>query len=219
LRLGAKRAYPSTTRSAYASSSSRCGACDQLAGTYCVKQLISCFPLGARESSTTVGITPSEYGAADGCPYFASSKACSRYSIESQSWMNDRAAVIESSDSRPSNRGSSPSARLTLTVPERDLYRSIARTKSDGSWLESTSSQNVIFGWAFDTTARDRNSVPSTSATPTDRLSSTRMRPTRAPVRISAPCARASSAIAWETAPVPPRTNAHSAICPSTSPM
>src|SRR5439155_6245291 len=93
LELGTKRPVPSITRSANASSSARCGACDQLAGTYCVKQLIRCLPLGASESSTTVGITPSEYGAVEGRPYFASSKARSRYSIESQSWMNERAAV------------------------------------------------------------------------------------------------------------------------------
>src|SRR6202011_2645218 len=108
------------------SSSSRWGACDQLAGTYWVKQLIRCFPDGASESSAMVGRTPSEYGFREGCPYFASSKACSRYSIESQSWMKERAAVIESSAASPLNRGSSPSARLILTVPDRVLYRSMA---------------------------------------------------------------------------------------------
>ncbi len=97
--------------------------------------------------------------------------------------------------------------------------RSTLSTRSSGSSRGSTSSRKVRRGSRADTTTGARSSVPSSSTTPDARPSVVSTLLTRAPNRISAPCASAARATTCVNPPLPPLWNAHDPRCPSCSPI
>src|SRR4029453_13047422 len=115
--------------------------------------------------------------------------------------------------------GSASSARLTLPEEPRYLYRRTPSTKSDGRSRSSMNFRKVRFGSTLDATTLAAISSPFSRTTPVARPFFVRMRLTDASVRISTPYSRAAAAIAFETAPVPPRDNPHDLKAPSISPM
>ena len=61
-----------------------------LYGVYWTKQLMTALPGGAMSGSTIDWIAQSRYGRGEYQPYFASSKARSRYSIDGPMFVNPR---------------------------------------------------------------------------------------------------------------------------------
>src|SRR5918994_240908 len=100
-------------------------------GPYWANPSIRCFPSGASPSgSWAVGNTASTYGCSLIRPYFASSHARSRYSIDGET--ATRPLCGSPSWSHAGNAGSSESATFSLTEPERVRYRFTSRTTSLG---------------------------------------------------------------------------------------
>ena len=115
------------------------------------------------------------------------------------------------------NCGSSASARLILTVPERDRHCSMSWTNSAGRCRRSIWRRNVIWGWQVVTTSGASNSSPPLITTPVTRPSRTVTFSTGALTRTLAPKASAERRIASETAPMPPSGMPQDATWPSVS--
>ena len=116
--------------------------------------------------------------------------------------------------------GSSDRARLILTTPLRVFQCSMSVTKSSGRFARPTWSRNAVRGCRLVTTTLAVSRWPFSSSTPAARPLLSRIRLTRASVRISAPTARAAFAIASETAPMPPSAKPQLPRWPSpTSPI
>ena len=117
--------------------------------------------------------------------------------------------------------GSASRARFTLPELPRNLKRRTCASKSAGSTRGSRSWRNVRRTSAEEITTPAGISSPLSRTTPVARSrageSLTRLTP--APVRISAPCARAALAIAALIAPVPPLCRPQARKAPSISPM
>jgi hypothetical protein len=109
-----------------------------------------------------------------------------------------------------------PSAtRLIFTGAALIRRRSIRPTKSVGRTSRGTSRRNVRLGSAFDRTTRASTSVPSARTTPAARPFRTRTVQTSAFVRIVAPYRRATAAMAFTQAPIPPGRTPHTPPRPS----
>ena len=102
------------------------------------------------------------------------------------------------------NLGSSDSARLILTTPERVFQRSMSPTKSSGRSVRARWSRKAVLGCSVVTTVGAVSSSPFSSTTPVTRPLRVVTDSTRALVRISTPSSRAEPAIAADTAPMPP---------------
>ena len=100
--------------------------------------------------------------------------------------------------------GSSASARLIFTTPDRVFHRSMSLTKSAGSSVGGRCSRKAILGCRLVTTSGAVSSSPPSSTTPVTRPAWVLTRSTLALVRISAPKDSAERPIAAETAPIPP---------------
>ena len=100
--------------------------------------------------------------------------------------------------------GSSASARLIFTTPDRVFHRSMSLTKSAGSSVGGRCSRKAILGCRLVTTSGAVSSSPPSSTTPVTRPAWVLTRSTRALVRISAPKDSRRRPIAAATAPMPP---------------
>ena len=100
--------------------------------------------------------------------------------------------------------GSSASARLILTTPERVFHRSMSETKSSGRSVRGRWSRKAILGCRLVTTSGAVSCSPLSSTTPVTWPLLVLTDSTRVLVRSSAPNVRADLAIAAETAPMPP---------------
>ena len=175
-----------------------------------------CFPSGASVWSNTVGISTSANGSSAPRPARASWNPRSRYSMSSSTaiappWtfgLKPGSAV---------NSGSSASARLTFTTPERVRQCSMSETNSGGSFDRGICFRNVICGWHVVITTPARSSSPPTRATPRARPRLISTRSTGALTRISAPKASAERRIASATAPIPPSGIPQEETLPSAS--
>ncbi len=106
------------TRCAYASRSVSHDPSRSSIGPYCVNAIMMCLPSGASPDWCAVGNITSAYGCSDARPYFASSNARSRYSMEGEIAVSPR--CMSPSWSHDGYTGSSDSPRLIFTEPERE---------------------------------------------------------------------------------------------------
>ncbi len=165
-----------------------------------------------------VGIVISISGERDGRPYFASSQARSTYSIDGHRCMVARCCG-PGEPGNAVNSGRPLKARFILSDVPSERKRCIPATKSAGSARSSTRCRKVRRGSRLLAITGARISSPSASTTPMARPSLMTIFSTGAFVRITAPLARAESAMAFDTAPIPPCTKPHNPRWPLTPPM
>src|ERR1700691_3000635 len=94
-----------------------------------------CLPGGASEGSYMVGTVSSSSGDCEGCPYLASSQACSIYSSDGHKCMVARCCG-PSAPGRARKSGKPFSAKLILQDVPSLRYLRIDSRKSDGSSLD-----------------------------------------------------------------------------------
>jgi hypothetical protein len=104
----------------------------------------TCAPGGARDGSSVVGITPSLKGYVAGIPARASSNERSSCAIEGAI---SKPPLKSFQSGSSASLGSSLTARLIFTTPERLDQCSTSWTNSGGSSARSICRRKVICGW------------------------------------------------------------------------
>ena len=182
-----------------------CGSSLHSWGTYCVNIEKMCVPSGLSVLSSVVGMTPSLNGSSAGRPSRASWNARSMNSIVGDISTEPVWCSAIPSLGSAVKLGSSASARLILTTPERVFHRSM----SVDEVLGQLGARQLLEEGGLGVQARHDQRRPQLLAADEDDAGRATVAgrdtlSTRASVRISAPNARAERAIAADTAPMPP---------------
>ena len=219
MKPGATVSTLAITRSAYAASSSACGASAYWCGTHWVNIDITCCPGGASESSNTLGMQMSANGSAEGRPATASWNAVSMSSRLSASTIvpavHLRVELGMAGEHRQPGQRQIDLHGAAAGLPAADVLDEIGRQHRR---VEQPQERDLRVRGGDD--GRRVDVLAAGQRHPGDpAIRRVRILATSAPVRSSAPNERAAAASAPVTPPMPPRGKPHAPACPSVSPM